>query len=295
MTSPDDSPARTHTTEEKRLAEDRARTKNWKRWGSYLSERQWATVREDYSAGGSCWDYFPAHDHCARSRAYRWGEDGLLGFTDRASAACVSPLALWNGRDPILKDELGFLFGLTGPEGNHGEDVKELYYYLDATPTHSWMRALYKYPQAEFPYAHLVEENRRRGLQAGEFEVIDTGVFDNGRYFDVSADYAKADPDHMPVRLTVANPADRRPRSCTCCRRFGSVTCGRLAARAKALNKNRSCISPTPIRFRPSMNNLAALRCSSLRLRAACAPRPFSPRTKPTTSGFLIHPTPRLT
>ncbi|HXB02254.1 MAG TPA: hypothetical protein VNV15_05485 [Opitutaceae bacterium] len=199
MIPPEDSPAQAHTAEEQRLDEDRDRTKNWKRWGSYLAERQWATVREDYSANGTCWDYLP-HDH-ARSRAYRWGEDGLLGITDRECRLCFS-VALWNGRDPILKERL---FGLTGPEGNHGEDVKELYYYLDATPTHSWMRALYKYPQAEFPYARLVEENRHRGLQAGEFELLDTGIFDDNRYFDVSADYAKADPDHMLIRLTVAN------------------------------------------------------------------------------------------
>ncbi|HEV8074054.1 MAG TPA: hypothetical protein VGP21_07965 [Opitutaceae bacterium] len=199
MIPPQDSPAPATTAEEKRLAEDRDRTKNWKRWGSYLAERQWATVREDYSANGTCWDYFP-HDH-ARSRAYRWGEDGLLGITDRECRLCFS-VALWNGRDPILKERL---FGLTGPEGNHGEDVKELYYYLDATPTHSWMCALYKYPQAEFPYARLVEENRHRGLKAGEFEVLDTGVFDDNRYFDVSVDYAKVDPDHMLIRLTVAN------------------------------------------------------------------------------------------
>jgi hypothetical protein len=199
MILPEDSPAHAPTAEEKRLAEDRDRTKNWKRWGSYLAEREWSTVREDYSAGGSCWDYLP-HDH-ARSRAYRWGEDGLLGITDRECRLCFS-VALWNGRDPILKERL---FGLTGPEGNHGEDVKELYYYLDATPTHSWMRALYKYPQAEFPYQWLVEENRRRGLQAGEFEVLDTGAFNDGRYFDVFADYAKVDPDHLLIRLTVAN------------------------------------------------------------------------------------------
>jgi hypothetical protein len=185
--------------EDHRLLEDRDRTKNWKRWGPYLSERQWATVREDYSEGGNCWDYFP-HDH-ARSRAYRWGEDGLLGITDRECRLCFS-VALWNGRDPILKERL---FGLTGPEGNHGEDVKELYYYLDSTPTHSWMRALYKYPQAAFPYAQLLEENRRRGLAGLEYELADTGVFDGDRYFDVFADYAKAGPDHLLIRLTVAN------------------------------------------------------------------------------------------
>jgi hypothetical protein len=195
-----------HTAEHLRLLEDRARTKNWKRWGPYLAERQWATVREDYSTGGNCWDYFP-HDH-ARSRAYRWGEDGLLGFTDRECRLCFG-LALWNGRDPILKERL---FGLTGPEGNHGEDVKELYYYLDSTPTHSWMRALYKYPQAEFPYARLVEENRQRGIGGPEFELADSGVFDGGRYFDVFVDYAKAGPDHMLMRITVAN---RGPEAAT--------------------------------------------------------------------------------
>jgi hypothetical protein len=182
-----------------RLAEDGARTKNWKRWGPYLSERQWATVREDYSATGECWDYFP-HDH-ARSRAYRWGEDGLLGITDRECRLCFA-VALWNGRDPILKERL---FGLTGPEGNHGEDVKECYFYLDATPTHSYMKALYKYPQAEFPYAALVAENRRRGKGDREYELIDTGVFDGNRYFDVFAEYAKASPDDILIRLTIAN------------------------------------------------------------------------------------------
>ncbi|MCK6499707.1 MAG: glucosidase, partial [Nitrospira sp.] len=143
----------------------------WKRWGPYLSERQWGTVREDYSAGGNAWDYFP-HDH-ARSRAYRWGEDGLAGFSDDECRLCMA-LALWNGRDPILKERL---FGLTNGEGNHGEDVKELYYYLDATPTHSYQRMLYKYPQREFPYAALVEVNRRRSQEQPEFELLETGVF----------------------------------------------------------------------------------------------------------------------
>ena len=190
---------RGNTAEEKRLAADAAREQNWKRWGPYLSERQWATVREDYSAYGNCWDYFP-HDH-ARSRAYRWGEDGLLGMTDRQCRLCFG-LALWNGRDPILKERL---FGLTGPEGNHGEDVKELYYYLDSTPTHSYMKALYKYPQAEFPYAQLLEENRRRGLGATEFELIDSGAFHEDRYFDVQAEYAKAADDDILIRLTISN------------------------------------------------------------------------------------------
>jgi len=169
-----------------RLAEDAVRTANGKRWGPYLAERQWGTVREDYSANGTCWNSFP-HDH-ARSRAYRWGEDGLLGITDRECRLCFA-LSLWNGQDPILKERL---FGLTNEEGNHGEDVKEVYYYLDSTPTHSYMRALYKYPQSEFPYEQLVTENRWRGLDAPEFELADTGVFKEDRYFDVETEYAKA-------------------------------------------------------------------------------------------------------
>ncbi|PYV40577.1 MAG: glucosidase, partial [Acidobacteria bacterium] len=182
-----------------RLAQDSRREKNWKRWGPYLSERQWGTVREDYSADGTCWDYFP-HDH-ARSRAYRWGEDGLLGITDRECRLCFA-LALWNGRDPILKERL---FGLAGPEGNHGEDVKECYFYLDSAPTHSYLKALYKYPQAEFPYARLVEENRRRGRDAPEFELVDTGIFNENRYFDIVVEYAKSTPNDILIRLTVSN------------------------------------------------------------------------------------------
>ncbi len=182
-----------------RLEEDAARRRNWKRWGPYLSERQWGTVREDYSEYGTAWDYFP-HDH-ARSRTYRWGEDGLLGITDREGRLCFA-LALWNGRDPILKERL---FGLTGSEGNHGEDVKESYFYLDSTPTHSYMKALYKYPQGEFPYARLVEENRRRGKHDREFELADTGIFDENRYFDVFVEYAKSGPNDLLIRLTAAN------------------------------------------------------------------------------------------
>jgi hypothetical protein len=185
--------------EVRRLEEDSRREKNWKRWGPYLSERQWATVREDYSPDGNVWDYFP-HDH-ARSRAYRWGEDGLLGITDRECRLCFA-LALWNGRDPILKERL---FGLTNPEGNHSEDVKECYWYLDSTPTHAYLKGLYKYPQAEFPYARLLEESRCRGRNEPEFELIETGVFDQGRYFDVLAEYAKAAPDDLLIRITVAN------------------------------------------------------------------------------------------
>jgi hypothetical protein len=185
--------------EERRLAEEASRERNWKRWGPYLAERQWATVREDYSAGGEVWDYLP-HDH-ARSHAYRWGEDGLLGICDHKGRLAFA-LALWNERDPILKERL---FGLSGPEGNHGEDVKELYFYLDSTPTHSYLRSLYRYPHAEFPYARLVEENRRRGRGEPEFEVLDTGVFEDGRFCDVFAEYAKAGPNDVLIRITAAN------------------------------------------------------------------------------------------
>src|SRR5262245_10793044 len=165
--------------EQQRLSEDAKRDKNWKRWGPYLAERQWGTVREDYSEDGNCWEYFP-HD-LARSRAYRWGEDGLLGICDRECRLCFS-VALWNGRDPILKERL---FGLTNSQGNHGEDVKEEYFYLDSTPTHSYLKALYKYPQARFPYEQLVDENGRRGRALPEYELADTGVLADGRRFDV--------------------------------------------------------------------------------------------------------------
>jgi hypothetical protein len=185
--------------ERARLDAARARTAHWKRWGPYLAERQWGTVREDYSPHGTAWAYFP-HDH-ARSRAYRWGEDGLLGISDNHQRLCFA-LALWNGRDPILKERL---FGLAGPEGNHGEDVKECYFYLDGTPTHSYMRGLYKYPQREFPYARLREENARRGRDQPEFELLDTGVFDDDRYFDVLVEYAKASPDDILIRVTIEN------------------------------------------------------------------------------------------
>jgi Glycosyl hydrolase family 63 C-terminal domain len=185
--------------EEQRLDQDRARQVHWKRWGPYVSDRAWGTVREDYSPYGTAWEYLP-HDH-ARSRAYRWNEDGLAGISDRHQEVCLA-LALWNGRDPILKERL---FGLTGNEGNHGEDVKEYYFYLDSTPTHSYMRMLYKYPQAAFPYNHLAEENRRRGRGAPEFELVDTGVFDDDRYFDVVVEYAKADAEDLVMRVTVTN------------------------------------------------------------------------------------------
>lgn len=185
--------------EQKRLHESARRTAHWKRWGPYVSDRAWGTVREDYSAQGDAWNYLP-HEH-ARSVAYRWNEDGIAGICDRHQYLCFA-LALWNGRDPILKERL---FGLTGNEGNHGEDVKEYYFYLDSTPTHSYMKFLYKYPQAEFPYTRLVEENRRRGKHDPEFELMDTGVFDSDRYFDVLVEYAKSSPDDVLIRINATN------------------------------------------------------------------------------------------
>lgn len=187
------------TAEHQRLMASHERAANWKRWGPYLSERQWGTVREDYSDSGNCWEYFP-HEH-ARSRTYRWGEDGLMGLCDREGRLCFA-IALWNEQDPILKERL---FGLGGPEGNHGEDVKECYYYLDSTPSHSYVRQLYKYPQQAFPYADLVEENRRRGRDWPEYELLETGVFSENRYFDVETEYAKAGPDDILIRITISN------------------------------------------------------------------------------------------
>jgi hypothetical protein len=189
----------THTAEHERLENERHALEHWKHWGPYLSDRAWGTVREDYSPDGTAWEYFP-HDH-ARSRAYRWNEDGLMGISDHHGRLCLA-LALWNGVDPILKERL---FGLTGNEGNHGEDVKEAYYYLENTPTHSYMKGLYKYPQREFPYAQLVEENRRRSKNDPEFELHDTNVFDQNRYWDVEVEYAKASPEDILMRVTVHN------------------------------------------------------------------------------------------
>ena len=192
-------PSNPPNAERVRLSEDEDRKKNWKRWGPYLSERQWGTVREDYSSDGESWRYF-THEH-ARSRAYRWGEDGILGITDRECRLCFA-VALWNGRDPVIKERL---FGLTNAEGNHGEDVKECHFYTDSTPTHSWMSALYKYPQAAFPYERLRAESRGRTRDDPEFELADTGIFDESRYFDVTAEYAKSDADDICIQLTAAN------------------------------------------------------------------------------------------
>src|ERR1700730_6862264 len=191
--------ARPITAEKRRLEEARLGQQPWRKWGAYLSERQWGTVREDYSAEGDPWNYF-THD-MARSRAYRWGEDGLAGVSDDQQRLCLA-LALWNGKDPILKERL---FGLTNGQGNHGEDVKELYYFLDATPTQSYLKMLYKYPQAEFPYSWLGEENRRRGGDDLEFALVDSGLFDDNRYWDVEIEYAKAGPQDTLLQITLHN------------------------------------------------------------------------------------------
>ena len=208
--------------EQARLAESRENKAAWKQWGPYLSERQWGTVREDYSESGDAWNYF-THDQ-ARSRAYRWGEDGLAGISDDKQQLCFA-LALWNGKDPIIKERL---FGLANSEGNHGEDVKEYYFYLDSTPTHSYMKYLYKYPQEAYPYSDLVETNRRRNRSEFEYELIDTGVFDDDRYFDVFVEYAKESPDDLRFGFAFVTAVLRR-RHCTFCRHSGIATRGRMA------------------------------------------------------------------
>src|ERR1700691_2956153 len=191
--------ARLLTTEDRRLEDDRIRKKYWRRWGPYLSERQWGTVREDYSRSGTAWDYF-SHDQ-ARSRAYRWGEDGIAGFSDDQQRLCFA-LALWNGKDPILKERM---FGLTNSEANHGGDVKEYYFYLDSTPTHSYMKYLYKYPQAAYPYSDLIETNRHRNRLDMEYELLDTGVFNGDRYFDVFVEFAKQSPEDLLIQISLSN------------------------------------------------------------------------------------------
>ena len=268
-----------------RLIEDAGRTKNWKRWGPYLSERQWGTVREDYSPDGSCWEYFP-HEH-ARSRAYRWGEDGLLGISDREGRLCFS-LALWNGRDPILKERL---FGLTGPEGNHGEDVKEHYFYLDATPTHSYMKALYKYPQAEFPYAHLVEENRRREGRPG-IRAVDTGVFD-GEAISTSS---PSTPRHRRTTSSSGSPwptAARRRRRSMCCRRSGFATPGPGAARGRVLAKPR--IRKPARSLLAEHASLGRFRLAADAVPMAMRPSSCSPKTRRTPRDCSARPTVRPT
>nr|HEV8050986.1 glucosidase [Parachlamydiaceae bacterium] len=190
------------TKEHERLEQHRNREANWKHWGPYLSDRSWGTLREDYSEDGDAWNFFP-HDH-ARSRTYRWNEDGLGGISDRNQYLCFAP-AFWNGKDTILKERY---FGLSNLEGNHGEDVKECYFYLDNIPTHSYMKMLYKYPQAAFPYAHLLEENKKRGLEDPEYELIDTGIFENQKYFDIEIEYAKAAENDILIKITAHNRSD---------------------------------------------------------------------------------------
>ena len=189
------------TAEELRLENRNNGSQNWSLWGPYLSERQWGTVREDYSADGEAWDYV-THDQ-ARSRAYRWGEDGLMGICDEKQRLCFA-LSLWNGQDAILKERL---FGLTNHEGNHGEDVKELYYYLDNVPSHAYMRGLYKYPQAAFPYQQLIDENKKRSREDTEFEILDTGIFNDNRYFDIEIEYAKGDIADIFIQIKITNHA----------------------------------------------------------------------------------------
>lgn len=205
--------------EKQRLEEDRQGKQPWRKWGPYVSERQWGTVREDYSANGDAWNYLP-HD-AARSRAYRWGEDGLADYCDDQQHLCLG-LALWNHHDHILKERF---FGLSNSEGNHGEDVKELYYYLDATPTNSYLKMLYKYPQGKFPYDELIEENARRGKLVPEFELIDTGLFDADRDFDVFVEYAKAAPEDVLMKITIHNRGPKRLNS-ICCHKSGIATFG---------------------------------------------------------------------
>ena len=253
--------------ESERLRSARAGTAAWRRWGPYLSERQWGTVREDYSDSGDAWNYF-THDQ-ARSRAYRWGEDGLAGLSDDRQRLCVA-LALWNGADPILKERL---FGLTNGEGNHGEDVKEYYFYLDSTPTHSYLKYLYKYPQRAFPYDDLVRTNAARRRDELEYELLDTGVFDEDRYFDVFVEYAKASPEDILIQITVVQPRTATPRRSTCCRRSGSATPGqrRTATTAPDAAPGRHGLgraaSSAPIM--PS----SASASSTARMRSSCCSR----------------------
>ncbi len=233
------------TNEHKRLTEAREQDRPWKKWGPYLSERQWGTVREDYSDNGDAWDYF-THDQ-ARSRAYRWGEDGLAGLSDDKQRLCFA-LALWNGKDPILKERL---FGLTNSEANHGEDVKEYYFYLDSTPTHSYMKYLYKYPQAAYPYDDLVKTNRSRTREELEYELLDTGIFNEDRYFDVFVEYAKDSPEEVLIKISLSIGERARRRS-TCCRPCGSGIPGHGAKAATRPSLKQVSGRKAPGSLRPS-------------------------------------------
>ena len=251
-----------HGVEADRLEQARAGVP-WKRWGPYLSERQWGTVREDYSDNGDAWNYF-SHDQ-ARSRAYKWGEDGIAGFCDDHQRLCFG-IALWNGVDPILKERM---FGLTNSEGNHGEDVKEYYFYLDATPTSSYLKYRYRYPLNEFPYADLVATNRARSRLELEYELLDTGVFDDDRYVDVDVEYAKSAPDDVHVRITLINRS-QTGRRCTCCRRCGSATTGGWTSRrARSTPRTARPAQSSP----PSTPTWASSSCAARANRRCCSPR----------------------
>jgi hypothetical protein len=264
--------------EQFRLEEARTKKAAWKKWGPYLSERQWGTVREDYSDSGDAWNYF-THDH-ARSRAYRWGEDGLAGISDERQQLCFA-LALWNGNDPILKERL---FGLSNGEGNHGEDVKEYYFYLDSTPTHSYMKYLYKYPQAAYPYNDLVKTNRERGRDKPEYELIDTGVFDQSRYFDIFVEYAKASPEEMLIQITVHNRVRSR-RSCMFFPRSGFATTGHGGTMSPALSfGNWSRMTPAESWY--SGTGISEIAFSSRKARRRCCLR----KMKATRSGWPATP-----
>jgi len=275
--------ARLLTTEDHRLEDSRLRKKHWKRWGPYLSERQWGTVREDYSANGTAWESFP-FEH-AHARTYRWGEDGIGGISDRHQLICFA-LAMWNGKDPILKERL---FGVTGNQGNHGEDVKECYFYLDSTPAHSYMRMLYKYPQAEFPYRWLLEENARRGRMQPEFELLDTGVFQDNRYFDVSIEYAKADVEDILVRIVASN---RGPEYAPL-HLLPTLWFRNTWSWGKTFAVQQRAAPPTlPVRYARSWNTGRTGNAGCLRLEF---PSFCSPKTKPTTRKFSSTATARLT
>ena len=276
-------PQKVITEEERRLDEVRENGVQWKTWGPYLSERQWGTVREDYSENGDAWNYF-THDQ-ARSRAYHWGEDGLAGLSDDRQLLCFS-VALWNGNDPILKERL---FGLTNGEGNHGEDVKEYYFYLDSTPTHSYMKYLYKYPQSAYPYGDLVETNRQRGRDDLEYELLDTGVFDDDRYFDVFVEYAKASPDGHPDQDQCRAIAGPSGRGCMCCPRCGFATPGpggRTSRNRPAEPQRKATVSS---RSRRRMTNWAIRFVLRRQCRTFC-----SPRTRPTANGSSARQTDTL-
>ena len=273
------------TAEQRRLEEARERSVPWKKWGPYLSERQWGTVREDYSESGDAWNYF-THDQ-ARSRAYRWGEDGLAGISDDQQRLCFA-LALWNGKDPILKERL---FGLTNSEGNHGEDVKEYYFYLDSTPTHSYMKYLYKYPQAAFPYDDLVETNRSRGRHELEYELLDTGVFDEDRYFDVFVEYAKASPEDILIQITVHN---RGPEAADAARPADALVPQHLVvARRRPTGRRSQQVAATAAGsvVQATRSRARASATSTARATRRCC----SPRTRRTRSGSSASRTARPT